>query len=59
MGESVAGGRYKVVWRNSQWVVRAPDSRVVKECDGTRAGHAAASVWADRANDKLRAIDQP
>jgi hypothetical protein len=59
MGGGVAGGRYKVVWRGGQWVVRAPDGRTM---EGAPSGpsdvdRAKANLWKDRANQKLRVVD--
>lgn len=58
MGDTLAGGRYRPTWRSGRWVVRSPDGRTVKEFDSTHQGRAAAWLWADRANAKLRAVDQ-
>jgi len=58
MGDTVAGGRYRVRWRDGQWVVRAPDGRTVQTFGVTDDGHAQAAVWANRANEKLRTVDR-
>ena len=58
MGSSLAGGRYRVRWHREQWVVRTPDGRVAMECGTGQQGNARAHVWADRANDKLKAVEQ-
>lgn len=58
MGSSVAGGRYAVTWRDKQWVVRAPDGRTVEKFGPTDLDRARANLYKDRANEKLRAVDQ-
>lgn len=58
MSDSVAGGRYTVVWRAGAWIVRAPDAKDAKSFGRTDDDKRQAEVWAARANEKLRAIDQ-
>lgn len=58
MGETLAGGRYAVTWRNDTWVVRAPDGRTVKAYGHDDRGRAEANLRAERLNQKLRTIDR-
>lgn len=50
-------GRYAVVKRGGKWIARAPDGKAVQTFGSTDENRRSAQQWVDRANEKLRAID--
>lgn len=54
----VAGGHYAAIKRGPNWVVRAPDGRIVETFGPSDSDHKKARQAATRLTQKLRAIDQ-